>query len=367
MTDTEFKTDMLLSTAGDGARRRAVAYWLFATAALVLVMIVVGGITRLTESGLSMVHWQPITRWLPPLTEAAWLQEFEHYKQYPEYQKVNHGMSLDEFKAIFAWEFGHRLLGRVIGLVYFLPMVAFLFTGRIKWREAPWFLVLLVLGGSQGALGWFMVKSGLVDRPDVSQYRLAAHLSLAVFIYVLLIWTGLKWWFLSRATSFEPLKGPVRTSWWLLGLLSVQIVLGAFVAGTNAGFQYNTFPLMDGSWIPDGLFVFDPAWMAPFEDRLTIQFLHRKLAYVIAIFALAVFVLAWGGQVIRTAFAVLCLVFVQIVLGILTLIYVVPVSFGALHQAGALVVLTAIVYLLFSMTASGRRDTFWRQNRMLPT
>ena len=366
MVDTGFKTDMLLSTAGDGARRRAVAYWLFVTAALVLVMIVVGGITRLTESGLSMVHWEPLTRWLPPLTVEAWQREFLHYQQYPEYQKVNHGMTLDEFKAIFAWEFGHRLLGRVMGLVYFLPMVFFLLTGRIKWPEAPWFFVLLVLGGSQGVLGWFMVKSGLVDRPDVSQYRLAAHLSLAVFIYALLIWTGLKWWFLSRVTSFQPVSGPLRLTWWLLGLVALQIVVGAFVAGTNAGHQYNTFPLMDGDWIPDGLFVFDPVWMAPFEDRLTIQFLHRVIGYFIAVFSVLVLVLAWRTKVMRMALAIFCLVFVQIVLGILTLIYVVPVSIGALHQAGALVVLTAIVYLLFCMTASGRRDTFWRQNRMLP-
>lgn len=351
----QMNTEMMLATAGDGARRRAVANWLFVSAVLVLIMVIVGGITRLTESGLSMVHWEPITRWLPPLTDAAWMQEFQHYQQYPEYQKVNHGMSLDEFKAIFAWEFGHRLLGRVIGLVFTLPLVFFLLTGRIKWRESPWFFVLLVLGGSQGVLGWFMVKSGLVDRPDVSQYRLAAHLSLAVFIYVLLIWTGLRWRMLSLAATFEPVSGPVRMTWVLLVLVAVQIVIGAFVAGTNAGHQYNTFPLMDGDWLPDGLFVYDPAWLAPFEDRLTIQFLHRIVAYVITLVTLWVVWRAWLRPSRQMAQLVLATVLLQIVLGVLTLVYVVPVSLGALHQAGALIALTAIVYLLFGITAAGRR------------
>ncbi|PJK31048.1 COX15/CtaA family protein [Minwuia thermotolerans] len=345
--------------SGAGVRadrdQRAVVLWLYAVAALVFVMIVVGGITRLTESGLSMVEWRPVTGWLPPLSEAAWQAEFEKYKAFPEYQKVNAGMSLADFKTIYAWEFAHRLLGRIIGLAFFAPLVFFLATGRIRRSQAPWFIFLLLAGGSQGALGWYMVQSGLIDNPDVSQYRLAAHLFLAFAIYALLIWTA--WALRGRGAAPPAVTAGFRTAATVFGVLAaVQIVIGAFVAGTNAGFAYSTWPTMDGDLIPPYMFDTSPWWLAAFEDVTTIQFLHRTVGYLIA--AAAVWLFFAGRRIGRparsAATAALHLVLIQIVLGIATLLMVVPVWLGALHQAMAVLVWTAAVYAL-RMGWTGRR------------
>ncbi|MDF1736801.1 MAG: COX15/CtaA family protein [Minwuia sp.] len=326
--------------------RRAVVTWLFIVAALVFVMVVVGGITRLTESGLSMTDWHPVTGWLPPLGEAAWQAEFDKYKAFPEYQKVNLGMTLDEFKTIYAWEFSHRLLGRIIGLVFFLPMAVFMLTGRIRRKEIPWFLFLLVAGGSQGALGWFMVQSGLVDRPDVSQYRLAAHLTLAFLIYALLLWTA---WSVREEGRERLALSAMRTpSAILAALVLLQIVVGAFVAGINAGHIYNTWPLMDGALVPDGLFAQGSGLAALFDDHLSIQFVHRVVAYAL------LGVAAWtmlrgrgvGGRARSASMGVIHVIVLQILLGIATLVMVVPVWLGALHQATALLVWTAALWLL---------------------
>ncbi|MDF1721942.1 MAG: COX15/CtaA family protein [Minwuia sp.] len=325
--------------------RRAVATWLFMVAALVFIMVVVGGITRLTESGLSMTDWHPVTGWLPPIGEAAWLAEFEKYKAFPEYQKINRGMSLEDFQMIFAWEYGHRLLGRIIGLAFFLPMAFFMISGAIRRREIPWFLFLLVAGGSQGALGWFMVQSGLVDRPDVSQYRLAAHLTLAFVIYALLLLTA---WRVREGNSGRAavvaMRGPATV---LAGLVLLQIVIGAFVAGINAGHIYNTWPMMDGALIPDALFATSPAWLALFEDHLTVQFMHRLGAYLLIIVAVLVMLRGRriGGRVKPAAMGTLHAILLQVLLGIATLVMVVPVWIGALHQATALVVWTAALWL----------------------
>lgn len=317
--------------------RTAVAVWLFAVAGLVFLMIVVGGITRLTESGLSMVEWKPVTGWLPPLSAEAWQAEFDKYKAFPEYQKVNRGMTMTEFQTIYAWEFGHRLLGRIIGLAFFVPMVFFILTGRIRGRETFWFLFLLIAGGSQGALGWYMVQSGLVDDPDVSQYRLAAHLGLAFAIFGLLWLTALKVRPEGRVArnATGNLTAPAVV---VAVLVFIQIVIGAFVAGTNAGFTINTWPSMDGDIIPPGLFDMDPWWLAAFEDVVTIQFLHRVTAYLIVAAAIWLFVrFRYSGEGC-TGGMLLAAVGLQVVLGIATLLAVVPVWLGALHQATAVAV-----------------------------
>lgn len=349
-------SDIAISRSEAGAGRRAVVVWLFAVAALVALMVVVGGITRLTESGLSMVEWRPATGWLPPLDEEAWQAEFEKYKAFPQYLQVNSGMALHEFKLIYAWEYGHRLLGRLIGLAFFVPFVVFLATGHIRRAEVPWFLFLFVAGGAQGALGWFMVQSGLIDRPDVSQYRLAAHLALAFAIFGLLLWTGWRLAEEGRArTAARTLRWPATL---LAAAVFLQIVAGAFVAGTNAGFIYNTWPLIDGALVPSHLFDFEPAWLAPFEEHLTVQFVHRVIAYLIvglAVWAMLRARRAGSATARRGGTAVLHAVLLQVGLGIATLLAVVPVWLGALHQASALVVWAAALYLLrLSWTDAGR-------------
>lgn len=329
-----------LSNAVAGKDRNAVAIWLFSVAGLVFLMIVVGGITRLTESGLSMVEWRPVTGWLPPLSAEAWQVEFDKYKAFPEYQKINRGMTMAEFQMIYAWEFGHRLLGRIIGLAFFIPMVFFIVTGRIRGRETFWFVFLLIAGGSQGALGWYMVQSGLVDDPDVSQYRLAAHLGLAFLIFGLLWLTALK----VRAEERSPasvqgrLMAPAAV---VCGLVFIQIVIGAFVAGTNAGFTINTWPSMDGDLIPPGLFDMQPWWLSAFEDVVTIQFLHRITAYLVVAAVIWQFVSFRRAGARRDGAMVLHLVALQVILGIATLLAVVPVWLGALHQAIAVAVWAA--------------------------
>lgn len=334
------------TTSPQGPSRRAVVTWLFIVAALVFIMVVVGGITRLTESGLSMTDWHPVTGWLPPLSDAAWQVEFDKYKAFPEYQKVNLGMTLDEFKTIYAWEFSHRLLGRIIGLAFFVPMAFFMLTGQIRRREISWFLFLLVAGGSQGVLGWFMVQSGLVDRPDVSQYRLAAHLTLAFSIYALLLWTA--WSVREEGRDRRALTGMRTPAIILAALVLLQIVIGAFVAGINAGHIYNTWPLMDGALVPDGLFASGPGLAALFDDHLTIQFVHRILAYTLLGAAVWTMLLGRrvGGRAKAASMGIMHAIALQILLGIATLVMVVPVWLGALHQATALLVWTAALWLV---------------------
>ena len=326
--------------------------WLLTVAFLVFCMVVLGGVTRLTESGLSMVDWRPVTGWLPPLDDAGWQAEFDKYKQFPEYQKVNRGMSLDDFKMIFAFEYAHRLLGRIIGLAFILPLLFFWWRGLVGRRDIPPLLGLFLLGGLQGGIGWFMVTSGLVDRPDVSQYRLALHLFAALLIFSLLLWRG--WMYLAPP---PPLKGQAQKlrpyAWLLLAAVAVQIILGAFVAGTNAGFSYNTFPLMDGAFIPDGLGQLQPWWLNLFENTIAIQFDHRIGAYAVTVLALVLVMqtarhLPDDGMM-RAAWRVMAAVIAQFFLGVATLLAVVPVSLGALHQAGAVIVLGFVlryIYLL---------------------
>ncbi|MCC7168087.1 MAG: COX15/CtaA family protein [Rhodospirillales bacterium] len=339
---------------------RPVALWLLAMAAMVFVMVVLGGLTRLTHSGLSMVEWQPLIGAIPPLSEAEWSIFFEKYKQFPEYQKLNKGMSLAEFKGIFWLEYFHRLWGRAMGLVFLLPFLWFLFTKRIDRKLAPKIALIFVLGGLQGALGWYMVKSGLVERPDVSQYRLTAHLGAAFLIQAVLIWVALS--LLKPPATFADPARALNLGRWLAGLLAlivVTVLAGGLVAGTDAGFKFNTFPLMDGKLVPSHfLYPESPWWLNAFEDEATIQFHHRVLAIATLIVALASW---WKGRAAalnataRQAIdAVGVMALLQVGLGIATLLLIVPVWLGSLHQAGAVLLFSLAVWAIHELRGSSR-------------
>lgn len=324
------------------AARRQVALWLFAVAALVFIMVVVGGLTRLTESGLSITEWKPVTGALPPFGDKAWDEAFAAYKQIPQYELVNKGMSLAEFKEIFWWEWSHRFLGRFIGFAFFVPFVWFLVTRRVTRDMAPRLAFMFVLGGAQGALGWWMVKSGLTHRIDVSQYRLTAHLGLATFIYGYMFWVALALW--RNAPRVDVSARLRKASLWLVGLVFVQMLLGAFVAGLKAGYIYNTWPLINGAFIPEGLFAHEVWWRNFFENMLTAQFDHRMVAYLLTgLVGWHWFAVRRSGDrlAMQSAGWLALAVAGQVALGIWALLWVVPIPLGAAHQAGALVVLTA--------------------------
>ena len=337
--------------AKDSRGRRTVAVWLLIVAALVIAMIVLGGATRLTQSGLSMVRWQPVTGVFPPFSEQAWQEEFAQYQKYPEYQKINRGMGLTEFKAIFWFEYSHRLLGRLIGLAFALPYLWFLFRGQLRGRLAWQLGGVFFLGGIQGLVGWWMVKSGLVDHPDVSQYRLAIHLALALAILAFLLWFA--WRQLYPQVGSTRGQVPRRLAWTAVLLTYFQALSGALVAGLDAGRHYNTFPLMNGSWVPDEIWFHSPGWRNLFENPTTVQFDHRIGAYLVAILIIWLW---WQGrrtpdaEGLRRACNFMALaVAIQIGLGIATLVYMVPVTLGILHQTGALVVFTTVLFVAFRM------------------
>ena len=340
------------------AANRAIATWLFTMAAMVLVMVSIGGITRLTGSGLSIVEWRPLMGTLPPLSDTEWMRIFTLYQTSPQYQEVNTGITLAGFKAIFWWEYVHRFWGRLIGVAFFLPFLWFVLRRHIGLSLAPRLVVLFILGGAQGLLGWYMVQSGLVDIPEVSQYRLAAHLVLALALYVALFWIALQLRYPEpETTSDRRLAGMRALAMTTVALVSVTIFSGAFVAGTDAGFAYNTFPLMDGALVPAG-YLPRPWYTSPFEDIATIQFHHRVLAIVSLIVAIATW---WRSRWIvlvqrarRVANGLLVVVCLQVVLGISTLVLVVPVPLAAAHQAGAVLLLTATLWLIHELRAPNR-------------
>ena len=339
-----------MESPGTGGHR-GVEIWLWLTAALVFVMIVVGGATRLTDSGLSITEWKPILGAIPPLHDTDWQAAFEKYKQIPEYHLVNKGMALEDFKFIFWWEWGHRFLGRLIGLVFALPLAVFWWTGRIRTGLAPKLLSLLGLGGLQGAIGWYMVSSGLSERIDVSQYRLALHLSVAFAILSLLVWLALeeRWHRLGFARETVG-AGVRRLATILLGLVFVQVGLGAFVAGLKAGLVYNTWPSMNGQFVPSDYWTGDRGLLSLFESHAAVQFNHRLTAYALLIAALvqASFVFADPkGSHVRTSASVLAAaVTVQASLGIWTLLAHVPLGLGLMHQGGAAIVMGLAVWHL---------------------
>ena len=325
----------------------AVGAWLLLCCALVLAMIVVGGVTRLTHSGLSITEWQPIVGALPPLSEADWQLAFDKYKLTPEYREVNKGMSLAAFKGIFWWEYFHRLLGRLIGVVFLLPYLWFLARRAIPEGHRAGLAGIFALGAAQGAMGWYMVQSGLVDDPRVSQFRLTAHLCLAFVIFGAMFWTALS---LLVRRSVERRSAARRSAFrFALGVAALvlfMVATGGMVAGIRAGFAYNTFPLMNGAWVPPELLMLDPWWKNFFWNMATVQFDHRLTAYVLVA---TVGLLWWKLHRVddapprarRAVLLLAALLAVQVGLGIATLLLVVPLHLAATHQAGAVLVFAA--------------------------
>ena len=329
---------------------RRVAVWLLVCCGLVYAMVVLGGVTRLTGSGLSMVDWRPIMGWLPPLSDAEWEQTFAMYQQTPEFQKINAHMNVDDFKGIFWLEYLHRLLGRIIGVVFAVPFAFFLLRGTIVRQQWPKYLLMFLLGGMQGVLGWYMVKSGLVDNPHVSQYRLTAHLVAAFVIFAFMLWVALSLLFPVPGRSRHPFFGRAAL---LTALVSLTIVSGGFVAGLDAGEIYNTFPKMGGQWLPPGLAALDPFWRNLTENLTTVQFDHRLLA-ITTLIAIAIFWLrARAADLPRRArpanHALLLTALLQVALGIATLLLSVPLALAASHQAVAMLLFAVSLYLLHSL------------------
>jgi cytochrome c oxidase assembly protein subunit 15 len=337
---------------------RAVASWLLACCALVALMVLVGGVTRLTHSGLSIVEWQPLVGTLPPLNDAQWQEVFEKYKQTPEYRLVNFGMSLAEFKGIFFWEYVHRLLGRLIGLAFFAPLAWFWLRGRLDRRFAWKLLGVFVLGGLQGAMGWYMVKSGLVDDPRVSQFRLTAHLALAFLIFGAMLWIALDLLYPRREARAH---APSRLAAWVAALVFAQVALGGLVAGIRAGKAYNTLPLMNGHLVPPEILMIEPWWKNFFYNMATVQFDHRLVAWVLL--ALAAW-LWWrtmradsGPRASLAAHLLALLLAAQFGLGVWTLLLQVPVALGAAHQFVAVLVFGAALFAAHALRAP-RRELF---------
>ena len=355
---------MTVSTSIASAREpatadpRPVAIWLCVCCAMIFAMVVIGGITRLTWSGLSITEWQPVTGIVPPLSNANWQAEFAKYRQIPQYKLLNAGMSLADFKAIYLWEYVHRLWGRLIGLVYLLPFLYFLVRRQIP-RRLVWPLAgIFALGAAQGALGWWMVESGLANRIEVSQYRLTAHLALALVLYAATLWTALGLLGGPRGGAPPHLRRGAEV---VLGLVSLTIVAGGFVAGLNAGLVYNTFPLMDGGVVPAGYAQLSPFIRNWFENVAAVQFDHRVLAMTTVVSVIVLWLAGWRAALPaparRTLHALLAIALLQVSLGISTLLLVVPIPLAAAHQAGAVLLLTGAIALRHALRASSGSAT----------
>ncbi|NRD23883.1 COX15/CtaA family protein [Winogradskyella litoriviva] len=328
---------------------KTVIYWLLTGCILIFIMVVVGGITRLTHSGLSISNYKLISGTIPPMNDVEWNEAFELYKQYPEYQKLNNHFSLEEFKDIYFWEWIHRVIGRFIGLVFFFPFVYFLIKKRLSKSTIKKATILLIMGGFQGFLGWYMVKSGLVDRPDVSHYRLAAHLTTAFLTFAYTFWVALDLMFPDKKVINKKIRNFIR---WSLVILIIQIIYGAFVAGLDAGWIHNHWPLMnEGKWIHETVFIEqNPTYLNFIEGKSGVQFVHRILAYIVVILILAIWYKA--KPLSLTSFQkkginiLLIMVGIQFFLGVLTLLLAVPVWLGVLHQVGAFILLSAMIFTL---------------------
>ncbi len=327
-------------------RKQRVADWLLICCALVFAMVVLGGVTRLTGSGLSMVDWKPVTGVLPPLSDAEWQKTFEMYQQSPEFRKVNAHMDVAAFKSIFWLEYLHRLLGRLIGVVFIVPFLFFAAAGYIRMQEWPKYLLMFVLGGMQGLLGWYMVKSGLVNDPHVSQYRLTAHLMAAFLIYAYMLWVALSLQYPRESRHRHQCFG---MSIAMTSIVSITVISGGFVAGLKAGKIFNTFPMMGEHWVPPGVMALEPAWRNFFDNPVTVQLDHRILATTtfLVVVALWIGIRGWG-LTRRAATAVnwlLAALFVQVALGVFTLLYGAPIVLAAGHQAVAMLLFTAALNL----------------------
>lgn len=335
-------------------QQRNISLWLLLICLVIFCMISLGGITRLTGSGLSMVEWAPITGILPPLNNTQWLAVFELYQASPEFEKVNHGLNLSGFKSIFWFEYFHRILGRLIGLLFFIPMVYFLIRypvpAHLRWQ----LLGLFLLGGAQGLMGWYMVKSGLINDPHVSQYRLVAHLSLALILYIAIFWLGSGFFIRHFSQRYLTPKSVSRASLVLFGLICMTILAGGFVAGTKAGFAFNTFPLMAGKLIPEAYAALSPWWKNLFENIAAVQFNHRLLASLSLLIGVGVSWLVFRSALnpaLKRSYAILLVMLVtQYTLGVVTLLNFVPLALGAAHQALAILVMTSSLFVLRVLT-----------------
>jgi cytochrome c oxidase assembly protein subunit 15 len=334
---------------------KPVIIWLLSGCFLLFIMVVVGGITRLTNSGLSMTDWHLVTDTFPPLTEAKWQETFERYKQFPEYQKINihNDFTLSDYKFIYFWEWFHRFIGRIIGLVFLVPFVYFLLKKRLSTETIKKCIVLLAMGGFQGFLGWFMVRSGLIDNPDVSHFRLSLHLTFAFITFAYTLWVALDLVYPNKTDVLVPLRKLARIS---LFFLLIQIIFGGFVAGLNAGLIHNHWPLMsDGQFLHDSVFIEKSTWFLNLvEGKSGVQFVHRTLAYVVVALILALYfkskkyVLSSLQQ--KGINALVIIVFLQFTLGVFTLLYAVPLWLGLLHQIMAFFLLTAMTFTLHRLS-----------------
>ena len=358
MPDSTEQTDL---TPEERVRRnRAVARWLLLCCGLVFLMVVLGGVTRLTGSGLSMVDWRPVTGILPPLSAEDWQRTFEMYQETPEFEKKNSYMDVEDFKGIFWLEYLHRVLGRLIGTAFLVPFLWFLAKGYIGKRDTPKYLTMFILGGLQGLLGWYMVKSGLVDNPAVSQYRLTAHLMAAFLVYGFMLWVALSLWQSRERAARHPWFGKALA---LSALITITIISGGFVAGLKAGKIYNTFPMMGEYWVPPGMFALEPVWRNFFDNMATVQFDHRVLA-ILTFASVAIF---WARsrrselpvRARRGVNALLHTVVLQVALGIATLLFVVPIPLAAAHQAVGMLLFTVTLFLCHALYYGGddRRAT----------
>ena len=338
----------------DSKTQKKITTWLNSACLLIFLMVIIGGVTRLTRSGLSMVEWHPISGVFPPLTDNAWQEEFEKYQQFPEYQKLNQGMTLSQFKFIFFWEYVHRLIGRLLGVLFIIPFTWFLVRKKLNPPLIKKLLVMFLLGGLQGLYGWYMVKSGLIDDPHVSHYRLAVHLILAFGLIAYILWTALdlnKERFTPSSSFNREKLRPVLN--WILAIIILQIIYGAFTAGLKAGYGWNTFPKMAGQWIPGGLLPLYPWWKNLFEHQMTVQFIHRLLGWILCMLIPGFwryckgFVLNEDQE--KAIDWLLWTILIQFGLGVFTLLMVVPVWLGVMHQVGAVILLMVAVYNKFLM------------------
>lgn len=331
--------------AANARKLRALRLWLGAVTLLTMVMILVGGATRLTESGLSITEWKPVTGAIPPLSEAHWQEAFDAYRQIPQYTEVKRGMSLDEFKTIYWWEWAHRFLGRLIGVVFLLPFLAFWIAGYIPRPLLPRLILLFGLGALQGVAGWYMVMSGLVDRVSVSQDRLTLHFGLALVILGYTFWLLLG---LGKDKREASRSATAYAAFGVLALIFVQMLAGAVVAGLHAGKGFNTWPLINGSFIPSGLGEDEPWYLNLFENPLAVQFNHRMLGYAVVIATM--FQAIWLGfrgaptPLVGSAAVVAVFSVLQATLGVWTLLLAVPITLGLAHQAGAVLLFVAALY-----------------------
>lgn len=335
--------------------RKAVGIWLLAVALVIVGMVTLGGLTRLTGSGLSITTWQPVNGVIPPLSEQSWQAEFDAYKQIPQYTRENRGMTLEAFKGIFWWEWTHRLLGRLLGVVFFVPFVWFAWTGAIARAQWPRMMTLFLLGGLQGFVGWWMVESGLETRVSVSQYRLAIHLGTAIVLLGAILWTALEYLHAPADPQAprRPFSPAMRAAFVFVGLVFLQMLLGALVAGLHGGLIYNTWPSMDGHVFPESPFFSSPWWINFFENAGLAQFDHRIGAYVVALAAFGLWFSSrrakLSGAVRLSADTVLGVTAFQIVLGIATLLNQAPLPLAALHQVTAALLLSAGLWHAFEL------------------